>query len=303
MDDNRLEELLQEAKSQADRFFAGWDLGPSRQKAKSRIQAGDFKKSFSLLARREWAKLGLALVFLLLTLFFPYRIRQAKQYALQTVTLDERRPSQLVNFVPVTNPAHTGQCLLAVLWGLNPQGQYQVIYSSMFNDSVLPHPVSTLDFPGTPYRMALLSSEDSEQKYLHYRLIGYADQNINTIFAADYVPGGKLDLEEGKMVEEREDGSVTHIIPYQIDDKGDLILSADKIQLQLGEKLLLIGFDLSNQINFIAREEAIRKIDEENEADKPKARFAASNVGEDYIRLTPNYNPAKGKTLYIRVVQ
>lgn len=303
MDDNRLEELLQEAKNQADRFFAGWDLGPSRQKAKSRIQAGDFKKSFSLLARREWAKLGLALVFLLLTLFFPYRIRQAKQYALQTVTLDERRPSQLVNFVPVTNPAHTGQGLLAVLWGLNPEGQYQVIYSSMFNDSVFPHPVSTLDFPGTPYRMALISSEDSEQKYLHYRLVGYTDQNVNTILAADYVPGGKLDIEEGKMVEEREDGSVTHIIPYQIDDKGDLVLSADNIQLQIGEELLLIGFDLSNQVSFMAREDAIRKIDAGNEADKPEARFTANSVGEDCVRLTPNANPAKGKTLYIRVVK
>ena len=111
-----------------------------------------------------------------LALFLPYRLQQAKQYALQTVTLDERRPSQLVNFVPVSNPARTGQGLLAVLWGLNPEGQYQVIYSSMFNDSVFPHPVSTLDFPGTPYRMALISSEDSEQKYLHYRLVGYRSE-------------------------------------------------------------------------------------------------------------------------------
>ena len=48
----------------------------------------------------------------------------------------------------------------------------------------------------------------------------------------------------------------------------------------------------------MAREDAIRKIDAGNEADKPEARFTANSVGEDCVRLTPNANPAKVNPIY-----
>lgn len=300
MDDNRLEELLQKAKGESERFFGGWDVDPCRQEVMGRLKREKPNKGFSLV---RWGKVAIASACLLVALLVPFTLTKTKQFTPQAITLDKREPAQLVNFVPLASPGQTNHSLLAVLWGVSPEGQYKVVYSSLFNDSAIPHPVYTLDIPGTPYRVALISSEDDQQKYLHYRLIGYTDQSIDTILAEDYVPGGKLDIDEGKMVEEREDGSVTHIVPYQIDEEGTLTLSADKVQLQLGEELLLIGLDLSNQVNFSAQEDILQKINEEKEEDIPKARFSANSVGEECVRLIPNSDPAKSKTLFIRVVR
>jgi len=300
MDDKRLEELLQEAKAESERFFESWSPESCWQEVRKRIKSRRHRQG---LFPVNLGKGAIALACLLGLLLLPISFTKTERFAPQRITLDEREPAQLVNFIPVSLPGQSKNNLLVVLWGKSPEGQYEVVYTSLFNDSAFPRPVYTLDFPGTPYKLALLSSQDDGQKYLHYRLIGYTDQAIDTILAEDYVLGGKLDVEEGKMVEEREDGSVTHIVPYQVDEKGDLTLSADRVQLQLGEELMLIGLDLSKQVNFSLRKDILEEIEEKQERDISKARFMANNVGEERVLLIPDSNPAKSKALYIRVVR
>jgi hypothetical protein len=298
VDEKRLEELLDTAKKEADQFFSGWEA----QLTSLKISHKNGHKLKDKFPQPNWKRLGLVFICLLLCLFIPYQVNKSSNALPQSIVLDEREPAQLVDFVPIVNPAHSKHSQLAVLWHINPQGQYELVYSSLFNDSVFPKPVSTLAFPDSPYSMALLSSEDGTKKYLHYRLIGYSQEDVKTFLAEDYVLGGKLNIEDGKMVEERDDGLVTHIIPCQVDEDGELLLTADQVELQLGEELLLIGLNFLGTVKFLPGKDILEEVSKKNGSIQ-ETRFTASNIGEDYLHLTPNLDPTKSKTIYIKVNQ
>lgn len=298
MDEKKVEELLKTAKREADQFFTGWEVKPASIKPRHTPFQASLKESFFQL---PWKKMGFIFVCLLF-LMLPYQVNKSSKTLPQAIVLDEREPAQLVDFVPISSPVHSTQSMLAILWNISPEGQYELVYSSVFNDSVFPKPVYTLDFPGSPHRMALISSEDGEKKYLHYRLIGYSQEDVKTLLAEDYVLGGKLGVVDGKMVEERNDGLVTHIIPCQIDEKGELLLTADQVELQLGEELLLIGLNFPGRVDFSPGKDVLEEVSNQS-GDIQKARFTASNIGEDYLQLTPNFAPAKSKTIYIKVAR
>lgn len=300
MDERKLEEVLKAAKNEADRFFCKWDTEPFRRKVNMVVRDETEQRCFFASCR---GKLGAVLVCLLLFILIPLKLSDPSAAGHQTISLDDRKPACLIDFVPIRGPYGAGQSLLVILWEESPEGRYEIVYSSMFHDSSLPRPVYTLDFPGISNRLALISSEDSQGKYLHYRLIGYSNQAISTILAEDYVPGGKLGIREGRMVAERKDGQVTHIIPYQIDARGEVVLSADQVQLQVGEELLLIGFNLPNPVKFLTREDLMKRVNDRNAEYASETLFRALDTGEDFLELTPDFGPARSKNLLIKVVK
>jgi len=320
MDDRKLEEVLKAAKVEQENFFEGWDSESLRNKVRLRIQKD---KSPKITPHFNFKNLGIVMVCILIVLWLPYtgilKLNEKREpgrfgtpITQQAITLDDNKPKQLINFFSINNPDLNGQSLMAVLWGVNPDGNYKAIYSSLFEDSDLPHPVSILNFPGTQNRLAIISSGDSLEKFLHYRLIGYRDHAINIFIEENYVPHGKLSIKEGMLVEQRTAGDmshssggmvVTYIIPYMVDTTGELILSTDHVQLNVGEQLLLIGCDSDKEINFYSKENLIKKIENKIPGNASSARFNAQVPGEDNLLLTTNPDKNKGKNLSIKVVE
>jgi hypothetical protein len=315
MDDRKLEELLRIAKVESGKFFSDWRFEPLKKEVISRVENRRLDRTAQFTAIR---KLGIVLVCILVAVWIPYvlgilPLASHTSIAQQSINLDDSKPSCLVDFISIDKPDHRGQNIMAVLWGVSPGGDYRVLYNSLFEDSDRPYPVSTIEFPGTGSRLALIYSEDSRQRYLHYRLIGYINESIKTIIEEDLVQGGKLSIKDGVLIEKRtasnsvdgdlnyEKSIVTYIIPYLIDGRGELILSADRLQLNVGEQLMLIGIDENSGVQFYSEENSVRKINESIPGGVSKVRYNAFSVGEDYLVLTPGSDKTKVKNLHIRV--
>jgi len=320
MDDRKLEELLKVAKVQSNNYFSNWKLEPSIDEIMNKASKGKWSKRCSLTAA------GAALICAFLALwimhkpvFSPFAGKNSGErpfapVAKQTITLDDSKPVQLVDFIPVNRPDHGERSLMAILWGAGSDGGYKILYSSLLSDSDWPYPVSTIDFPGSS-RLALISSQDRKQRYLHYRLIGYSGQDIETYIEEDYVPGGKLGIRDGMLIEQRAAGDgakgeagsekmvITFIIPYQIDDKGELLLPTDHVQLNVGEQLLLTGLDTESEIQFTSGGNSIKRVDEKEKGKITSIKFSAFSPGEDYLLITPDSDISKEKSLYIKVVE
>ncbi|NLK35893.1 MAG: hypothetical protein GX301_10755 [Gracilibacteraceae bacterium] len=308
MSDRKLEELLKKAKVESEQFFSDWNYESLKEKVISETES---RRSHRAELFGTARKLGIALACILVAVWIPYRfgalpLKTGTSVTQQAINLDDSKPSYLVDFIPIGKPDHRGQSIMAVLWGESPGGEYKVFYSSLFEDSDRTYPVSTIEFPGTGSRLALIYSEDSRQNYLHYRLIGYINEGIKALIEENLVQGGKLSIRDGVLVEQRAESNlgdmVTYIIPYLIDGKGELVLSADRLQLNVGEQLMLIGIDENKGVQFFSEENSVRKINEKNPEDISIVRYNAFSAGEDYLLLTPDSDKAKVKNLHIRVI-
>lgn len=335
MDDKQLDEKLKEAKTEAEHFFSEWKFKPYRKIV--HLKVANKSTVPSLLNRPiQWFLIGkicTALSCMFFLLWIPYKLdilqfNSQKNSSVtglspvqQSVTLSDSKSTHLVDFFPLQRPSLKDPCLLAVMWEVNPDGNYRMVYSSLLEDSDKPYLVSTIDFPGADNRLVLISSNDSEQKYLHYRLIGYGNDTIKTFWAQDYVPHGQLRIKDGLLIEERSLNSAvknpvgnikasktetvnTYIVPYEVGDSGELHLPTDHIQLKVDDQLLFIGNDNGKQITISSKEDVVKVVNEGNSAlgQNSTTRFHASHTGNDSLILATDINN-QGKSLSIEVVK
>lgn len=132
--------------------------------------------------------------------------------------------------------------------------------------------------------------------------VGYEHPIINMLLAEDFIVQGKLLLKDGVLVEERSGGMVTRIIPYQMDPYGELVLPADRVLLQVGEELLLVGINLPQYVELNAGDYYITKVNERGTGYISETRFSVRHPGEDWLQLIPRSDPTKKRTIYVKVI-
>lgn len=338
MNDRELEEILKEGKKESECFFSNWSFSPLREVVKMRIHSSSSSnRSTKCATGFNWFSAGklatgavcvliLLVIFLLSSSFFRLGPEESLKttdmpIAQQMVSLDDSDTVYLVNFLPVNKPNRKDYNLLALVWRENPQGDTEMVYSSLLEDSDEPYPVSTIRFAGTGNKLVLISSGDSRKNYLHYRLIGCSNDSIKTFWAQDFVPNGKLGIKEGILVEQRVSNEipfdqkgkdntntprklVTYIIPYKINNLGELILPADKIQMRVGEQILLIGDSNEKDFKVLSVNNIVKKVDQGYPTDEGglSSAFYAKQKGEDILLLAPDGDNSKAKPFRVKVV-
>jgi len=173
----------------------------------------------------------------------------------QIINLNDEDPSPWLNFFPISKPDQIGLHLLAVIWQAGKSGDYEMAYSSLFENSNKPCPVALIAFPGDQPPMVIISSQNVDQKYLHYRVLGYKGNKILSYLEQNYVTGGEIEVINGilketrlipnKYVEKEEDGGlsqiITYYIPFQLNKFGDIVAPVEKLKINKGEYIALIG--------------------------------------------------------------
>ncbi|NLC76297.1 MAG: hypothetical protein GX750_01565 [Clostridia bacterium] len=125
---------------------------------------------------------------------------------------------------------------------------------------------------------------------------------IDLLLAEDFAFQGELVLKDGVLVGEGPGGMVTRIIPYQLNPYGDLVLGADRVLLQVGEELLLVGVNLPYYVELSTGDYYLKKINERGIGYISETRFSVHRPGEDLLQLIPRSDPAKRRTIYVKVI-
>lgn len=274
MNERELDAKLRKARGEAERFFAR-RLRPSLEEGVYRRIRTDIPRGLrpGLLYRAG----AVTAVLLLLALVLlkppgPAPAGVGNPVAQQPVVLEEQGPVHWINFFRVSQPDSRGESLLAVLWAPQSGGGWQPVYSSLLAVDGDPLPVSTLELPGSQGRLVVISSRDQREEYLSYRLVGYEAGRVLSYHEKDYVPRGELAVaQQGFLVERRAaprapspaegNGShcqqgpsaVTNLIPYYVDEGGQITLPPEPLLLEVGQYLVLVGNDEGSRVEAFAR--------------------------------------------------
>jgi len=335
MKDRELDKKLEQARIEADRFFENLKFAPYRKIVQKKINnSSDGKRRFQigLLNNKKRIK-GVAIIgiFIFLTIFLVpktwdvYRYRYvSKQMGSpilqQSVKLDNRRLSHWFNFFMLNNPGQKDHNLLAVLWKMEPDGKYKMIYSSLLEETDIPKPPMIMEMPQTNNKFILISSKNKNKEYLHYRLISYEDNTIKTYLEENFIPDGKIEIKKGTLLEEKVQPDeylktkseqmsmlrkvVTRFVPYQFTGDGRIILSTNYVKLKKGDYLTLVGDNYKLvQVDF--NKKLIKKVGERTSSDKTiqKTLFQAVESGIDFLKLRPDYNDSIEERLLIEVIE
>jgi len=321
MDDRELEKILKAAKEECNSFFSGWKFEPYRKIVHLRTSKEgactqkESRKTF------RWTVLGktagvVAFVCLLVLFSFALGARlfdtqdPVSDYATsvnrQVVNFSSNEPAYLLEFYRLQKPNYSSEDLMAVVWKLTGHGNYKMMYSSLLESSDEPYPASEIDFPGGDNRLIIISSGNSSNQYMHYRLLGYSNGSIKALWSQDFVRDGHLGIKKGTLIEQRKtEGAfsrITYIIPYYIDESGEPLLPLSSVQMKVGEQLVLVSNDDEKHAEVVSEKNLVKKAEESGTSENRSAAvFYASDPGEDYLVLIPNNDREKGKSLLVTV--
>lgn len=333
MNDRELNEKLKAAKEEADRFFAGWKFSPYRKMVYRRLENPDyytgkglFNSLWGMVFNKKVVLASLLAILLVLNLFNLFPFKQSPDIgvpiAQQPVSLGDNSTTKWVSFFRLDKPDRSKYSLLAVIWDSSPDGDYRMIYSSLLENCDIPHPVSVMDFPGNSSKLLLISSGNKNLGHLHYRLVEYDDSSkaFVTYLEQDFVPYGKINIEEGIIVEERtvpgiylsrgnetppseEKTVVTRFIPYKIDSRGNLVLPTDYVRLNRGDYLTFIGYNDGQYLKINLAGRILENMHYENFplTGMPYTRLHAINPGKGVIILETDRIRGQGKELTVEI--
>ena len=313
MNEKRLEEWLRKGKAESEAFFSQSDLNDLKQSILQKAANGqNDEPSIVLLPRRGgrrsfWYRAGAAAAGMLLcaTLLLTAANRQpdcsndpAGGMAQQPVCLDDSGKEYQVSFFPVEIP-QTEPSIMSVLWTTDMEGQSEMLYTSLFESCNELYPVSTIALPGASSRFVLLTSGDSARGFIHYRLVGYAAGAMTTLWSQDYVPDGKLGVQDNVLIEQRSSDKaqtqVSYILPYHVVDTAAVSLPVEHLQLHVGDLVIFVGdseeprFEISVQTGIMERVETGSLYDGER-----GDAFIATGSGKDLLSLSKDKSPAAG---------
>lgn len=333
MNDRELNEKLKAAKEEADRFFAAWKFNPYRKMIYRRLENPDnytdsdaFNSPWRLVFNKKVVLASLLLILLALNLFNFSPFKQSPNIGVpisqQPIRFGDNSTTKWVSFFRLDEPDRSKNSLLAVIWDSSPDGDYKMIYSSLLENCDIPHPVSVMDFPGSSSKLLLISSGNKNSGHLHYRLIEYDDSSraFVTYLEQDFVPYGKVNIEEGIIVEERtvpgiysaqenefprSKGKtvVTRLVPYKIDSKGNLILPTDYIRLNRGDYLTFIGYNTGQHLKITLAGRILDNLHYESFylTDMPYIQLHAVNPGKGVIILETDMKSGPRKELKLEI--
>jgi hypothetical protein len=215
----------------------------------------------------------------------------------------------LISFFPILKPNHKEQSLMTIMWKMDGDGNSEIIYNSLFEKSDEPHPVSTIEFSDADSKLILISSGNRERRYMHYRLVEYSNDTINTLWSQDFVPDGKLGVKDGVVVEQRSSDEayadsdikdnyyrmytqISYIIPYKTGSMGEVLLPVEKLDVRVGEQILLVGDNSENSLEVSSEKGMIKRVGQESNTYEKKQVlvFQAAYKGDDTLSLVSGDN-------------
>lgn len=314
MNQHTLEDQLKQGREQAEAFFARSDMASLRERVLRRaaceeaartVQAAQYSR------RRAWVGTAAAVFCALaclavLLVYNPVGRRRTDTVgsSRQSVALDDSGTAYEVSFTPVDVP-ESEPGLLGILWAMN-EGTPQMLYTSLFEGSSEPYPISTLAMPGENRRALLLASGDTDRSFLHYRLVTLTTQGMATLWSQDFVPMGRLGIQDGVLVEHRnavegypafssgeERMQTSYIVPLGMLDIHTVALPVDRMEIHVGDTILFVS-DNASELTASSQSGVMRRLEQENGLYDgfEGVIFFASGTGDDVLTLTSGQGAA-----------
>ena len=206
--------------------------------------------------------------------------------------------------------------LLAVLWETVINGDYQMAYSSMFENSSNPEPVKIIDFYNEQPSIIIISTKNVEKQYIHYRVVGYSGNSIIAFMEQNYVIGGEISVIDGVIKETRliqaadSDKNqssglhrvVTYYIPYQINKSGDIFTAVNNLKINKGDYIAVLGNE-NTPVETLSSDLLI-DWEPDNEAlnyNTNTKYFRTENAGQEEIYIKPLTTGGQGKKISVLI--
>ncbi|SHJ81459.1 hypothetical protein [Paramaledivibacter caminithermalis] len=328
MNDKELDKKLQIAKNQSKIFFDKFNFDTSKKIVHKRIDANRHVKRNPFgkyLTNRIWRKGAVIICAITLILIVTNQIdnnrfmNKANLLLQQAVELDDDQDSYLVNYFRVDNPNNNNN-LLAILWQKNSKGNYEIIYSSMMENTDIPNPVDVIN--ATEGKYALVSSSNKQENFIHYRLVKYSNNSVKAYLEENYVPEGKIKVCNGMLIEERTipknyysnynnrsmdkfNRVYRYFIPVELRSDGSFALTTSKVKLKKGGTLTLILDDKTVPLEFEYNNDVLNRTDnklEPNETIQAYINFEAKETGFSNLKIKQKNNIQKENELFIEIV-
>ncbi|HHY78283.1 MAG TPA: hypothetical protein GX498_07250 [Clostridiales bacterium] len=325
-DKNDMEKILFQAKKDVDKFFSGFPYANLNKSVHCNLKNGRKPVSVNTINYKlslKYSALGICILLLLIGGFYNYNEKSFRSDASmgepiskQMLKFEDENIYQWLHFFKINKPYHKDNNLLAVIWNPINNGDFEMVYSSMFENSSKPLPVHIIGFPENKSSIIIISSIDDDEKYIHYRIISYKDNKLFTFVEQNYVIGGKIEVVDGAIKETRlvpknlvgKNGEqdmrriVTYFIPYQLDKYGNITLPLEELKINKGEHVAIIGDDSvpieisdSKLLLDWNRDDSLVNINNDIK------HLYACNSGNEYIYIKP-LNGGMSKRIFINVM-
>jgi hypothetical protein len=312
-DKYKLEKSLFEAGNESAKFFSKFPYEKMNEavflKIASDRKTHAYKKHFNFSLIAKISVLSTCCI-ILLTVLFSFKtgvnfrdnkkLSMGKPASQQLIKFDNSDLHHWLYFFNINKPDKIDDNLLAVIWNSGTSGSYEMAYSSLLENSNKPCPVAMISFPDDLPSMLIISSQNEEKKYIHYRIIGCKENKIMAYMEQNFVTGGKIEVMDGVLKETRlvpnsyveEDYDmrqmVTYYIPYQFNEFGDIILAVENLKINRGEYIAIIG-DISTPIESL-KSDLLLDWDVGHKLlniDRNIKLFHAKNLGREELYIKP----------------
>jgi hypothetical protein len=261
-----IENDLQKARNESNKFFSKFPYEKMREAVFLKIESDRkshlSKKRFNFRLTAKFSVLSACCIILLAVVFsfkigFNFgdnkRLSMGKPVSQQLIKFDNSDLYQWLYFFNINKPDKIDDSLLAVIWNSNTNGNYEMAYSSLLENSNKPCPIAMITFPDGQPSLVIISSQNDDKKYIHYRILGYKENEFMAFIEQNYVTGGKIEVIDGVLKETRlapntyiKEGDdmrqlITYYIPYQSNESGDIILPVKNLKINKGEFIAIIG--------------------------------------------------------------
>ncbi len=322
MNEKRFEEWLRKGKPEAETFFSHSNLHALKQDILRKAANGQNSRSSIVplpgrkVRRSSWYRAGAAVAGVLFcaTLLLTVANRRpdcpdipVSGMTQQPVQLDDSGRDYQVSFFPVEIP-QSEPSIMSVLWTTDMDGQSEMLYTSLFESCNELYPVSTIALPGASSRFVLLTSGDSDRSFIHYRLIGYAAGSVTTLWSQDYVPDGKLGVQDNVLIEQRSSDKtqtqVSYILPYHVADTATVSLPVEHLQLHVGDLVIFVGDSEEPPFDIAAQTGMMRRVETGSDlyGGERGVAFVASGSGSDLLSLSKEKSHEAGR-LTLEILQ
>lgn len=329
MNDRDLDKKLQTARNQSEKFFSNLNFDDYRYMVYNKIltqQRAETKNIVNTRVKMAYifsaATLCIILITVLVSNQMGHRQKNPGTPVLQQTIGLEDKDSHLINYFRIDNPNKNNN-LLAVIWQKNSKGNYNIVYSSIMEDAHIPNPVAIINIPYSKSRYALVSSSNRNQDFIHYRLVKYSADSATAYLEENYVPGGKIEVDNGILIEERvipadyhlEDTSKAalglnktyrYFIPIELRADGSFALTTNRIRLKKGAVLTLISDGLIGPSELEYNSEVLDKKKgrpAQNETIGSSIDFDVRKEGRVNLKIGPKANRYKTNELLIEVIE
>jgi hypothetical protein len=332
---NDLESKLLKAKKESDRFFTSFSnvkLSKTVLLKLRKCNNETGRKRFTLPKIRIYyglaARIALISVCFLLLVSIGLFLREkaffenekeellGKPVSQQKISLNNIK-EQWLHFFKINKPGKVQDNLLAVIWETGGNGEYEMAYSSLFENSSKPGPVGIVSFNNNQPPIMIISTKNVDKHYIHYRIIGYLDTGITALMEQNYVTGGEIEVIDGVIKETRlVPGAylnkelsgglykmVTYYIAYQSNELGDILTPVDSLRISKGDYIAIMGKD--NTPVEASNTNLITDLDINNEVYDQKLYvkfFEAESPGHEDIHIKPVKAGGQSKTIAVEVI-